>query len=85
MIGRGWYSFPGTEIDVEWHFLRLLENKNISDLNQHDTKMCTLANSEDPDEMPLNAAFHQKRHSLLRQKLHNASFHQGRHCLLKQK
>ena len=59
MIGRGWYSFPGTEIDVEWHFLRLLKNKNISDLNQSDTKMCTLANSEDTDEMPRNASFHQ--------------------------
>ena len=27
----------------------------------------TLANSEDPDEMPLNAAFHQGLHSLLGQ------------------
>ena len=69
MIGRGWYSFPGTEIDVEWHFLRLLKNKYILDLNQSDTKMCTLAYSEDPDEMPLNTAFHKGLHCLLRQKL----------------
>ena len=30
--------------------------------------MHTLANSEDPDEMPPNAAFHQSLHCLLRQK-----------------
>ena len=30
--------------------------------------MCTLANSEDPDEMLHNAAFHQGLHCLLRQK-----------------
>ena len=30
--------------------------------------MCTLANSEDPDEMPQDAAFHQGLHCLLRQK-----------------
>ena len=30
--------------------------------------MCTLANSEDPDEMPLKAAFHQGPHCLQRQK-----------------
>ena len=30
--------------------------------------MRTLANSEDPDEMPHTAAFHQGLHSLLRQK-----------------
>ena len=29
--------------------------------------MCTLANSEDPDEMPHNVAFHQGLHYLLRQ------------------
>ena len=29
--------------------------------------MGTLANSEDPDEMPQSAAFHQGLHSLLRQ------------------
>ena len=31
--------------------------------------MGTLANSEDPDEMPHNAAFHQGLHCLLRLKL----------------
>ena len=31
--------------------------------------MSTLANNEDPDEMPLNATFHQGLHCLLRQKL----------------
>ena len=30
--------------------------------------MCTLANSEDPDEMLHNAAFHQGLNRLLRQK-----------------
>ena len=30
--------------------------------------MRRLANSEDPDEMPHNAAFHQGLHNLLRQK-----------------
>ena len=30
--------------------------------------MHTLANSEDPDEMPHDAAFHQSLHSLIRQK-----------------
>ena len=30
--------------------------------------MCTEANSEGPDEMPHNAAFHQGLHCLLRQK-----------------
>ena len=30
--------------------------------------MCTLANSEDPDEMQHNAAFHQGLHCLLRLK-----------------
>ena len=30
--------------------------------------MCALTNSEDPDEMPHNAAFHQVLHNLLRQK-----------------
>ena len=33
-----------------------------------DFKMNTLANSEDPDEMPHYAAFHQGLHCLLRQK-----------------
>ena len=32
--------------------------------------MDTLANSEDPDEMSHNAAFHQVLHCLLRQNLH---------------
>ena len=40
----------------------------INPLNTSDSKMCTLANSEDPDEMPLNVAFHQGLHCLLRQK-----------------
>ena len=31
--------------------------------------MCTYANSEDPDEMLHNAAFHQSQHCLLRQNL----------------
>ena len=30
-------------------------------------QMCALTNSEDPDEMPPNAAFHQCPHYLLRQ------------------
>ena len=30
--------------------------------------MCTLANSDDPDEMPHNVAFHQGLHYLLRRK-----------------
>ena len=30
--------------------------------------MSTLANSEDPDEMPHNVAFHQGQHYLIRQK-----------------
>ena len=30
--------------------------------------MCTLANKEDPDEMPHDAAFQQGLHCLLRQK-----------------
>ena len=30
--------------------------------------MCSLANSEDSDEMPHNAAFHQGLHYLLKQK-----------------
>ena len=30
--------------------------------------MCTLANSEDPDEMPHYAAFYQGLHCLLRQR-----------------
>ena len=33
-----------------------------------DSLMCTLANSEDPDEMPLHVAFHQGLHCLLSQK-----------------
>ena len=33
-----------------------------------DSYICTLANSEDPDEMPHNAAFHQGLHCLLRKK-----------------
>ena len=32
-------------------------------------EMGTLANSEDPDEMPQNVAFHQGLHGLLRQNL----------------
>ena len=32
------------------------------------SKMCTLAKSEDPDEMPHTAAFHQCLHCLLRGK-----------------
>ena len=36
-------------------------------LNTGDTKTGTLANSEDPDEMPHNAALHQGLHCLLRQ------------------
>ena len=43
--------------------------------------MSTLANSEDPDEMPHNAAFHQG----LRCLLNYAAFHQGLRCLLRQK
>ena len=31
-------------------------------------KMVTFANSEDPDEMPSNAAFYQGLHCLLKQK-----------------
>ena len=31
--------------------------------------MCTFANSEDPDEMQHNAAFHQGLHFLKRQKI----------------
>ena len=31
-------------------------------------KLCTFTNSEDPDEMPHNAAFHLGLHCLLRQK-----------------
>ena len=34
-----------------------------------DSQMSTLANNEDPDKMPYNAAFHQGLHCLLRQKL----------------
>ena len=33
--------------------------------------MCTLANSEDPDEMLHNAAFHQGLYYLLRQKTYS--------------
>ena len=33
------------------------------------TPNASLANSEDPDEMPHNAAFHQGLHCLLRQKI----------------
>ena len=35
-------------------------------LKTRNPKMDTLANSEDPDEMPHNAAFHQGLHCLLR-------------------
>ena len=38
--------------------------------------MCTLTNSEDPDEMQHNAAFPDEMQ-------HNAAFHQGLYCLLK--
>ena len=33
-----------------------------------DSKMCILANSEDPDEMPHSVAFHQDLHCLLNRK-----------------
>ena len=39
--------------------------------------MGTLADNEDPDEMPHNAAFPDEMP-------HNAAFHQGLHCLLRQ-
>ena len=42
--------------------------------------MGTLANSEDPDEMPQNAAFHQGVHCLLRQ---NQSSEKAIHYFLK--
>ena len=36
--------------------------------------MCTLANSEDSDEMPHSAAFHQGLHCLLRENLFTIYF-----------
>ena len=37
----------------------------ISKVQKH--KMCTFANSEDPDDIPHNVVFHQSLHCLLRQ------------------
>ena len=47
--------------------------------------MPTLSNSEDPDEMPHHAAFHQGLHCLLAQNRYaekDEAFHQGLNCLL---
>ena len=38
----------------------------VNPLKTRNPKMVTLANSEDPDEMPHKAAFHQGLHCLLR-------------------
>ena len=40
----------------------------IGHLDTEDSLKFTLANSEEPDEMPHNMAFHQCLHCLLRQK-----------------
>ena len=39
---------------------------SINPLNTSDLKIRTLANGEDPDKMPHDAAFHQGLHYLLR-------------------
>ena len=47
--------------------MEFLVNKSINPLKTKTPKMGTLENSEDPDEMPQYAAFHQGLHCLLRQ------------------
>ena len=48
--------------------INLINRARVSPLYTSDSKICALANSEDQDEMPHNAAFHQGLHHFLRQK-----------------
>ena len=47
--------------------LRTIKQKHVHPLYTIESLMCTVANFEDPDEMPHKAAFHQGLHCLLRQ------------------
>ena len=54
----------GTGITFAW----LFDMHTTIPLRTGNPKTGTIANSEDPDEMPHNAAFHQGLHCLLRQR-----------------
>ena len=45
-----------------------MDTSSFHPLYTSDSLLHTSANSENPDEMPHNAAFHQGQHCLLRQK-----------------